>query len=346
MISVQTANKYYESLRFNHYESGGTCEQRILVLRVRFDSFLKEAIQSKNNENDFYVEKLQSLYSQFPKVFSKKDEDEFDVLRRFLNGVQHSKYDSVSENDYTLSLKRLCTLISKSSGEAIPELLQKLWDKSLHDPCNPKVSINETASLLSDVNKTSITNIKSSKGGIIPVSILLDTSNIATSAESTKAFNELLHNFIEELYSYDLPIKFTLIFLEKNGVKTVSPFTGTKHFVSIDKIGEENMMAYAIEELITNLTLSQDEILGQSTKGICALLFGSKTSCLLPSGKQFAEFVESNNIAVFPIGVDSSIDKEKIKTLYPKRETVIMTEGKFPEFLSWLIECIKITCES
>ena len=345
MISIQTANKYYESLRFNHYESGGTCEQRILVLRVRFDSFLEEAIQSKDNEKDFYVEKLQSLYLQFPKLFSKKDKDEFDVLRRFLNGVQHSKYDSVSENDYTLSLKRLCTLISKSSGEAIPELLQKLWDKSLHDPCNPKVSINETASQLYDINKTSITNIKSSKGGIIPVSILLDTSNITTSAESTKAFNEILHNFIEELYSYDLPIKFTLLFLEKNGVKTVSPFTGTKHFVSFDKIGE-NMMAYAIEELITNLTVSQDEIREESTKGICALLLGSKTSCLLPSGKQFAEFVESNNIAVFPIGIDSSIDKKKINTLYPKRESMIMTEGKFPEFLSWLIECIKITCES
>ena len=52
MISVQTANKYYESLRFNHYESGGTCEQRILVLRVRFDSFLEEAIQLKDNEKE------------------------------------------------------------------------------------------------------------------------------------------------------------------------------------------------------------------------------------------------------------------------------------------------------
>lgn len=345
MISVQTANKYYESLRFNHYESGGTCEQRILVLRVRFDSFLEEAIQSKDNEKDFYVEKLQSLYLQFPKQFSKKDKDEFDVLRRFLNGVQHSKYDSVSKTDYTLALKRLCTLISKSSGVDVPELLQKLWNKSLHDPYNPKVSINEPAPQLSDANKTSTTNFNSSKEGIIPVSILLDTSNIATSAESTKAFNELLHNFIEKLYSYDLPIIFTLLFLEKNGVKTVSPFTGTKHFVSFDKIGE-NMMEYAIEELIANLTLSQDEIREQSTKGICALLLGSKTSCHLPSGNQFAEFVKNNNISVFPVGIDSSIDKKKINTLYPKRETMIMTEGKFPEFLSWLIECIKITCES
>ena len=174
---------------------------------------------------------------------------------------------------------------------------------------------------------------------------MLDTNNIATSAESTIVFNELLHNFIEELYTYDLPIKFTLLFLEKKGVKTVSPFTGTKHFVSFDKIGE-NMMAYAIEELINNLTLPKDEIREQSTKGVCALLLGSKTSCFLPSGKHFVEFVENNSIAVFPIGIDSSIDKKKINTLYPKREAVIMTEGKFPEFLSWLIECIKITCDS
>lgn len=349
-MSVQTANKYYKSLRFNHFESGGTCEQRILVLRVRFDSFLEEAIEFKDNEKDFYVEKLQSLYIQFPNKFSQKEKDEFDVLRKFLNSVQHSKVGDVTEKDYILSLKRLCTLIGKTTGEDIPEDLQQLWNEKsskgtmTQGKKSPKHIGHEMVQQTSDPQNDD-TN-KKSKRGIIPVSILLDTNNIATSEKSTTAFNKLLHNFIENLYSYNLPIKFTLSLLEKNGVKSVSPFTGAKKFAPFDKLGE-NMMEYAIEELINNLSVKEDEKCVPTTKGVCAMLLGSKTTCLLPSEKKFAEFVEKNRITVFPIGIDSLIDKKKFNAFYSKREAIIMTEGKFPEFFSWLIECIKkITCES
>ena len=95
MLPKERANYYYESLRFNHYDSGGTCEQRVLVLRARFDRILEELAIKDFNSQGAYVEKLQQVFKALPERFTEDVNEPYpedrNAFRVYLRAHGHSR---------------------------------------------------------------------------------------------------------------------------------------------------------------------------------------------------------------------------------------------------------------
>lgn len=334
---VLDANKYYESLRFNHYDSGGTCEQRTLVIRVRFDNILEDIVAldyTSTNEfgKDFYSERLKLLFEKFPKKFSERDQRAIDDLRRFLNKVQHSEV-TAGEKDYIRSLKTLSRIISICSNTQIPEELSNISADSIQSEL-PGNSQN-----LKD------RNVACSK---LPVSILIDTLNIAKTRESTLEFNNLLKRFINQISDDALCVDFSLVLIEKNGIKTIKPLENISIFSPYDRI-DYSAVNDAIKKSTQFLILGLNNISNidqMRIKSFMVLLLGSATLKFVKPIEELNEIRKSNKVTILPIGLDENIIKDNFFQICPNREAMILTQTKYSEFFSWLYECVKIGCKN
>lgn len=327
------ANKYYEDLRFNHYNSGGTCEQRTLVLRVRFDNILEDLVSqdytlANNLGKDFYSERLKLLFKKYPKKFSKEEQKAIDDLRRFFNQVQHSVIIP-GEMEYIRSLKTLCKLIYTCSDTPIPTELTTLFIKDRNLENQRDYPIKKTSKL---------------KCSRLPVSILIDTLNIATTRESTSQFNSILKKFISQILEDDLCVDISLVLIEKNGIKTVKPLEKISSFSPYNEISYQAVNE-AIKRSTQFITLGLKNIIDidrMRIKSLMVLLLSSKTLKYVKPVYEIEEIVKLNQVTILPIGLDNKIVKDNFLNVCPNREAIILTERKYSEFFLWLYECIKI----
>lgn len=342
MLSKERAIQYYKSLHFNHFKSGGTCEQRVLVLRARFDRILEEVSVHDFDSQSLYVEKLQQVFSALPKKFKKKEQNECHALRKYLNGIQHSTFEA-DESQYLLSLKRLCNIIYLLSGENIPQELLDVWSiKQVNSVSTNKAHNEKTFIAKDDVVQNVCINNE------VPAILCVDCSFLQHNDALRKHFNELIINLIKEIGDNNLNVNLQLILLEKNKVKYVQPLLGKTSYVSFQKLNSE-----VVDSLIDNSLLffktrytyfEQHEINNQSPSWLITM-FTSHVTKLLSNNKEIKELSKEKNLIVLPIGMEKGMDPKSFQSICNNRETMILS-NKYEEFFYWLLDCFKNVCNS
>lgn len=321
---------YYNSLLFNHYESGGTCEQRVLVLRARFDRILEELTDNNVDSKDCYVDKLQQVYKLNPTGFDDDNRKESNTLRKYLNGVQHSKYEA-DEQQYTLSLKRLCMILYLASGVQIPDTLRLIWNKSNLKPTELKrrSSIN-----FADKRKK------------LSVSLCIDTTPVSASVLKRKNLNRALQNFIKDICDEDIPLDLTIYLIDSNNVKVVFPLLNKTKIIEFGDDKKQSLNRFLIS-IFHKAPKSGKDSYYNNNRGMSpwiVMMLGQH--CLdLINPLSITDISELNKqVTIIPVGLTSGMQLTNYKNICSSREALILQEGKEEEFLNWLCVCLKNIC--
>lgn len=338
MLSRERAQYYYKSLHFNHYESGGTCEQRVLVLRARFDRILEELSIKDFDSQCAYVEKLQQVFTALPNRFTEEKKKECHALRRYLNGVQHSTFEA-DESQYKLSVKRLCELIKLCSEEEVPRDLNKIWK-------NQEQKIENTKSKdVSNANKVQSKSAAEKKE--LPFVLCVDCSIIENEEEKRKQFNDALRNLISKIADDELDVNLRLILIGKNKIKYIVTKTGETSVYNYQKVcGDiiKNAIDNSCDFLKSRLKYYNDNNYKLFKPSGLAVFMLSEGIAGLILNKQNTLAIEQQGIQVIPVGLTSGMDLGLISILSQNNAAVIMKENKFEMFFNWMHESLEMIC--
>ncbi|WP_455066112.1 hypothetical protein [Prevotella melaninogenica] len=338
MLSRDRAQFYYKSLHFNHYESGGTCEQCVLVLRARFDRILEELSIKDFDSQNVYVEKLQQVFSALPNRFTEEKKKECHALRRYLNGVQHSTFEP-DESQYKLSVKRLCELIRLCSEEEIPLDLKKIWIGQEHNSEKCKKDVAST--LKKENSKGKADKIE------LPFVLCIDCLFIEKEEKKRLQFNNALRNLISKIADDELDVNLRLILIGNNKIKYIDT-----------KIGETSVYNYqrVCEDVIVNAIDNSCDFFKSRLKyyndnnytiykpsGLAIFMLSAGVSGLVTK-KQETLLLEQQEVQVIPVGLTSGMDLEALSNLSQKNAAVVLKEDKFEMFFNWMFESLKMIC--
>ena len=328
MLDREKAQCYYDSLLFNHVKSGGTCEQRVLVLRARFDRILEEIAECNDDSKSFYVEKLQQIFKATHGKFSKKDQDECHALRKYLNGVQHSTFEA-DEQQYILSLKRISRLLYLISDVGIPSELSSIWLEKLNNG-NKK----ETAFPVSNENV--------SRSIILPVTLCIDIQDVSDNFSKKEKLNRAINRFIKEISDHGIPVDLTLYLIDKMKIKVIEPFTNTISFMDVDTNlhNTVNHLFSMINDKINSIINSCDR--RRTMAPWLVTLLNEETLNNLQPNNNLLSLSSSKQLIVIPVGLTSGMQLVNYKGICNEREALILQEDNEENFFNWLFNSIKI----
>lgn len=339
MLPHSRAQYYFKSLHFNHYESGGTCEQRVLVLRARFDRVLEELTIKDYDSQNAYVEKLQQVFSALPERFTEDKKKEFHALRMYLNGVQHSTFEA-DEPQYKLSLKRLCDLISLCSGEDIPEELKVIWNNN------------------NEERKIKCVNFTPRKYGFeqqkvrntieLPFVLFIDCLSIENNEVRRNHFNHSLQDLISKIADDGLSVNLRLILIEKNKIKYVVTKTGESSIFSYEKVCEDVLVNAIgntcdfIQSRIKCYKENKHEIYNPS--GLAVFMLSAECANILTTPQKTIKLEENMAVQIIPVGLTSGMDLKSFQKISLKNNALILKDDKYEMFFNWLHESLKMIC--
>ena len=340
MLSHDRAQYYYKSLLFNHYESGGTCEQRVLVLRARFDRILEELSIKDFDSQSVYVEKLQQIFTALPKKFTEERKKECHALRRYLNGVQHSTFEA-DESQYKLSVKRLCELIKLCSEEDVPQELKQVWKnkeskgaKNLKENVEHKTEIKKNQSVIEKKE--------------FPFVLCVDCSIIENNENRRAPFNDALRNFISKIADDELDVNLRLILIGKKKIKYIVTRTGETSIYNYEKVCEEiivNAIDNSCDFLSSRLKFyNENDYIIYKPSGLAVFMLSSEITDMLYKDQETLSLEVHKDIQVIPVGLTSGMELESFKKLSHKNDAVVLKENKIEEFFNWLHESLKLIC--
>ena len=337
MLPKERANYYYESLRFNHYDSGGTCEQRVLVLRARFDRILEELAIKDFNSQGAYVEKLQQVFKALPERFTEDVKKECHALRKYLNGVQHSTY-AADESQYRVSVKRLCDLIYLCSNLDIPQEVEQIWCcPNITNVCNHKdIEIKPTEQTINHKCKE------------LPVVVCVDCCEIEGNEINRNQINQSLLNLISDISDNDLCVNLRLILIEKNRIKYIVPQTGeisSFNYQQIESsivVGAINNSCEFIESRISFYNQNKYSLFNPSGLFVC--MFSSKLLNLLNNSQRTISAEATDMLHIIPIGLTKGMDLEPFRLVSEKSQPMVLRGDKYEEFFNWLYESLRSIC--
>ena len=330
MLSQDKVMIYYNSLLFNHYESGGTCEQRVLVLRARFDRILEELTDNNVDSKDCYVDKLQQVYKLNPTGFDDYNRKESNILRKYLNGVQHTKYEA-DEQQYILSLKRLCMILYLASGVKIPDNLRLIWNQHNLKPAELK---HYSSTYFADKRKK------------LPVALCIDTTPVSANVLKRKNLNRALQKFINDICDEDIPLNLTIYLINSDNVKVVCPLQNKTKIIEFGSDKKQSLNLFLIS-LFHEAKKNGKDSCNNKDRGISpwiVMMLGQH--CLdLIDPLAITDISELNKqVTIIPVGLTSGMQLIKYKKNCTSREALILQEGKEEEFLNWLSGCFKNIC--
>ena len=226
-IPLSNAGYYYDLLLQNE-RTNGTNEQKMLVLRRRFDRILRDVTGPFAHSTSFYSSSMDAIKRELD--ISDTNWTEYMRMKDSFNYLMHGDVD-VSKSRYLQSLLRMANFVSLLSNEEIPLALNEVIGKK------KKINIKETR---------------------IPVFCCISSTSI-TEKENRDQFNIAALKFRNELLS-DIRIKnrirFTFLVASEDGIvvrdmsdKPVSKATPTKtpretalHFAAQELSRQENGM--------------------------------------------------------------------------------------------------------
>lgn len=337
MLSRERAQYYYKSLLFNHYESGGTCEQRVLVLRARFDRILEELFIKDIETLRDYKEKLNHVFKALSNNISEENKKECHALRRYLNGVQHSTFEA-DESQYRLSVKRLCELINICSNEEIPLELNDIWKNQ--EP------IVETKKWNGDRINKNIKLDSTADKKELPVVLCIDCSIIEDDEKKRNQFNSALRSIISRIND-ELDVNLILILIGKNKIKCIITKTGKKIISNYKKVSEK-IIVYAINNSCDFIEsrikfYNDNNYKFYKPSGLAIFMLTSEVAGLIRK-QQRTLTIEQQGVQIIPVGLTSGMDKESFSNLTQNNTGEIMKDGCYEIFFSWVYDHLKMIC--
>lgn len=307
LLSPKSAGLYYKSLIDNHV-SNGTCEQRIMILRLRFDNVLSEIIpEIDKEEQSFYQKKLALIFDDGRMSFPEKIQSDTKALTQLLNKIQHSEL--VAEEDmYINCLNKLVNFISFCSQTDIPNELRS-------------VSISP----------------KKANRGILPLSICCDTKDIVFNND----LREALFVFLKKV-TKDYPIEVELIPIGNLHVKSNAINSSVTNNLMTEAL--KNVSAF-VTNCISKMKQKEESLFNPQSLTIVLLsseMFGKMTK----TPDEFLNLSKNGSISTIVIGLNREINEEKVKKHFPDiMRFEYLQKGKYKEMFTWLCKLFDTFCK-
>ena len=117
-LPLSNPEGFFQLLISNH-NTLGTDEQKMLVLRRRFDYLLRQATGPFAPKESFYIEGMKRIQSALGNKAIEDDWKEFDRMRKSFNMVMHDDVE-VDSLKYLCCLKRMAMFVSTITDSPIP----------------------------------------------------------------------------------------------------------------------------------------------------------------------------------------------------------------------------------
>lgn len=308
LLSPKSAATYYKKLIENHI-SNGTCEQRIMILRLRFDNVLSEIIpEIEKDEQSFYQKKLELIFDNEWISFPEYIQSDTKALTQLLNKIQHSEL--VAEEELYLNcLIKLVNFISFCSNTDIPNELKNL-------------------------------NLSTSKAnnGILPLSICVDTKDIVINKE----FRETLFGFLKKATT-DYPVEIELIPIGNllfTG-NTIQSLAATNLMTEAFK----NVSSF-VSESMTKMASNKSIVLNPPSLTI-VLLTSEMLNKIKKIPDEFLVLNQKGSISTIVIGLNREITEEKVKNIFPTLMAFEnLQNGKIKEMFAWICDLLDTICRN
>ena len=145
-IPLRDANHYYGQLLQNE-KTKGTNEQKMLVLRRRFDRILREVTGPFSHSSSFYTNSMEAIKGELG--ISDTEWAEYARMKDSFNFLMHGDVE-VTKKRYLQSLQRLSNFVCLLTNVEIPlELCNILGTRK-------KIATNETVPVFCCISSTSI----------------------------------------------------------------------------------------------------------------------------------------------------------------------------------------------
>lgn len=312
LLTQEQAKYYYDDLLLNHHN--GTLEQKILVIRSRFDRVLQETGLLSENDKDFY----QNALAKIEKVLknnkgSKFTIKEFDNFRLYLNGIMHNR-QIANENGYLKSLERLCLLISIFSATEIPISLKEIFSTQI-----------------------SLTPKKENKK--LPVFFIIDATCSFIKNEVRDEFNNLVKD-LDKILSNIGNVEFNYFVYNGNSIKIKNSKTNEKEIVEVNKpilnsiVKQLEYKLFQIEEKYKSNNISYYKPIQKIVIFLLGQSLYEDDSVNIEKHKPI-----TNSTMIVPIRIDDKQYEENTK--FFNQNYIYLKHEKLKMFFDWIYEVIK-----
>lgn len=305
LLNSKRANAYYKSLIDNHI-SKGTCEQRIAILRLRFDNVLCEVLpEIDKDENSFYQAKLEMLFDDC--VCSESIKNDTFALKNLLNKFAHSEL-AAEEKLYLNCLNKLAKFISFCSKTEIPDDLKIVIE--------PNKQHNGSAFLLS---------------------ICVDTKEVIFDNDLRTALNDFLKTETEKH-----PILIKLFPVGNNiGIQK----SDIRNYMEGDDMTNafKNVGSFVTD--ILNKKRKNNEPLCNPPSLTIVLITSEMIDKKVNIPSEYNKLNKTNQTSTIVIGLDSDIRENRIREVFPDLMVFKkLQNGKYKELFAWLSEILDNIC--
>ena len=308
LLSSKSAASYYKSLIDNHI-SNGTCEQRIMILRLRFDNVLYEIVpELDKDEQSFYQKKLDFIFDNERVSFPEYIQSDTRALTQLLNKIQHSELVA-DEQLYQNCLIKLVNFISFCSKTDIPN----------------------------ELKNTKLSN-KKENNVFLPLTICIDTKDIVINND----LRESLFGFLKKATN-DYPVEIKLIPIGNLLIKgnTIQSSVTT----NLTSEAFKNVSSF-VSERISKTASNKTTIFNPPSLTI-VLLTSEMLDKIKKTPDEFMVLSQNGSISTIVIGLDREITEEKIKKVFPDIMAFENLQiGKIKEMFAWLCDLLDTFCKN
>ena len=300
-LPLSNPEGFFQLLISNH-NTLGTDEQKMLVLRRRFDYLLRQATGPFAPKESFYIEGMKRIQSALGNKAIEDDWKEFDRMRKSFNMVMHDDVE-VDSLKYLCCLKRMAMFVSTITDSPIP------------------ISIKACYSGLRS------THSKHKNGSLIPVFCCIDRIAIKEK-EEREIFNQAARQFRLDIISNTTLSKricFKFIVSDKRTFEVRDLTDKPIEIIAETSSPREESMIYALNAL------------NESGIGMLMTLFGGAS---LISSYELTKTYNAlkKAVKVYPIVLASQEDP--YSNLKLTQRVLPMQPDCYEEFFSWLYDSI------
>lgn len=300
-LPLSNPEGYFQLLISNH-NTLGTDEQKMLVLRRRFDYLLRQATGPFAPKESFYVEGMKKIQSALGNKAIEDDWKEFDRMRKSFNMVMHDDVE-VDSLKYLCCLKRMAMFISTLTNSPIPTGIKSCY-----------------SGLRSHHRKQEI-------GSLIPVFCCIDRTSIKESVERDM-FNQAARQFRSDIIhntKLSKRISFKFIVSDTHTFEVRDLSDKPIEIVAETSSPREESMIYALNGL------------NESGIGMLMTLFGGEP--ISTSNKLTKAYnALKKTVRVYPIVLASQ--ENPYSNLMLSQRVLQMQPDCYEEFFSWLYDSI------
>lgn len=249
------------------------------------------------------------------------------------------KFQVPSEKDLYRCVKRLASFIAVVSDTEIPEDIRKIYEQ----PIKTNLTLQ-----IDDLIENPTTRV--------PVVLCLDTSasmsgekidelNMGVSQFFQAVLNDEIAKYAVELCIVTFSSKANKILDFANIERQVSTFDNNK-LVAHGNTAMGEAVNMSLDLLDSRKKEYQDKGVDYWQPWLVLMTDGQPTDDISSAAQRTSDLVDSKKLTIFPIGIGSGANMQRLKQFSPKREPLRLKGLMLAEFFDWLGKSVKCTSVS